>query len=83
MLCATYFLCSSLCVGNRILNIIFFCQNPVLGLGLEVDFTFTPLHISPEPFAHLPSNLGTSPQQPKSTPTLLSNFWNEGIWVKS
>ena len=43
-----------------------FCQTP--GLGLGVDFTFAPLHISPATLAHLPGNLCTSPRQPKPTP---------------
>ena len=33
-----------------------FCQTPVLGLGLGVDFSFAPLHISPTTFVHLPGN---------------------------
>ena len=51
----------------------YYCQTPVLGLGLGVDFTFTPLHISPATLAHLPGNLCTPPRQPKPTTKLLSN----------
>ena len=41
-----------------------------------------PLHIFLATLAHLPANLCTSPRQPKATPKLLSNSWDEGIWVK-
>ena len=41
-----------------------FCQTPVLGLRLGVDFTFAPLHISPATFAHIPGNLCIFSGQP-------------------
>ena len=44
-----------------------FCQTPVLGLRLGVDFNFAPLRISPATFAHLPGNPCTSPRQPLHT----------------